>query len=153
MRCASMLLVLTVCCAAMPAAAQVNKWVDEKGRVQYGDKPPVGKGQVQKPPVNAPAPAKAPAGKPLAVQPKLHVPGDPLVARMHENEERKQREAVTAKCWTTGQEDCNEPDTIRQMMAQEKKASAAPPKPNPREPPPDDFCKRNPKVEACMAKK
>ena len=60
MRCASMLLVLTVCCAAMPAAAQVNKWVDEKGLVQYGDKPPVGKGHVQKPPVNAPAPAKAP---------------------------------------------------------------------------------------------
>jgi uncharacterized protein DUF4124 len=35
------LAVLLLLCAA-PAAAQIYKWVDDKGRVQYGEKPPPG---------------------------------------------------------------------------------------------------------------
>ena len=36
------LLLLVLAVAAMPAAAQIYKWVDEKGKVQYGEKPPAG---------------------------------------------------------------------------------------------------------------
>lgn len=150
MRRASMLLVMTACLAAMPVAAQVNKWVDEKGRVQYGDKPPANQAskslQTQKsaPVVN---PKKPPP------QPKFHVPGDPLVERMRENEERRERERLTAKCWKEELGECNEAGVIYQIGQAEKKAAAAAQKPNPREPLPPDFCQRNPKVEACMAKK
>jgi len=35
-------LVLAMLLAAAPAWAQIYKWVDEKGRVQYGEKPPAG---------------------------------------------------------------------------------------------------------------
>ena len=34
--------VLALLLAAAPAWAQIYKWVDEKGRVQYGEKPPAG---------------------------------------------------------------------------------------------------------------
>ena len=70
-----MLLGVVMACAASPALAQVNKWVDEKGRVQYGDQPPTGKAVVK--------PASAPKTSPVVnpnkppPQPKLHVPGDP----------------------------------------------------------------------------
>ena len=33
---------LALLLAAAPAWAQIYKWVDEKGRVQYGEKPPAG---------------------------------------------------------------------------------------------------------------
>lgn len=36
------LVALVLALAAPAAMAQVYKWVDEKGRVQYGDKPPAG---------------------------------------------------------------------------------------------------------------
>ena len=35
-------LLLILVLAAWPAWAQIYKWVDEKGRVQYGEKPPAG---------------------------------------------------------------------------------------------------------------
>ncbi len=44
--------------AAPFAAAQVYKWVDEKGRVQYGESPPPG---VKATPINVPAAPPAPA--------------------------------------------------------------------------------------------
>jgi len=59
-------------CLALCAHAEVYKWVDDKGHVQYGETPPVGtdatKMNVPPPSGNADAPAKAkePAGKPAA---------------------------------------------------------------------------------------
>jgi hypothetical protein len=59
-------------CLALCAHAEVYKWVDEKGRVQYGETPPVGtdatKMNVPPPSGDADAPAKAkePASKPEA---------------------------------------------------------------------------------------
>ncbi len=40
MRLAALLL---AACIALPAAAQVHKWIDDQGRVHYGDRPPAGK--------------------------------------------------------------------------------------------------------------
>ena len=150
MRSASMLLVLMFCCAVMPAGAQVNKWVDEKGREQSGDKPPASSA-AKSLPTQKTAPVVNPKKPPP--QPKYHVPGDPLVERMRENEERREQERLTAKCWKENLGDCNESGVIYEIRQEEKKAAAATQKPNPREPLPPDFCKRNPKVEACMPKK
>ena len=52
-------------CVALPASAQMYKWVDSDGRVQYSDKPPPGNIKSEK--LSAPARAGAPAaseGKP-----------------------------------------------------------------------------------------
>ena len=53
-------LALLLVLAVSVASAQVYKWVDENGRVHYGEKPPPGsKANAVKPPVAAPnAPAK-----------------------------------------------------------------------------------------------
>lgn len=146
----------------LAAPAQVNKWVDEKGRVQYGDRPPAkqssGAVQLQKaPPKDT---RKAAPGKPLPVQPRNHVPGDPLVERMKQNEERKQVERATADCWRSGGPDCDDQGAIRGKLDEEARAkaaaakkTAAAQKPAQREPLSSDFCKRNPKVEACLPKK
>lgn len=45
---------------ALPAAAQVYKWVDEKGRTHYGEKPPEGVKAVE---MGAPVPPSDPAAK------------------------------------------------------------------------------------------
>jgi hypothetical protein len=57
-RCLALLLAL----ASPVAAAQVYKWVDESGRVHYGEKPPPGaKSSAVKPPIAAPdSPARSP---------------------------------------------------------------------------------------------
>jgi hypothetical protein len=46
-------------CVALPASAQLYKWVDSDGRVQYSDKPPPGNTKTEK--LSAPARAAAPA--------------------------------------------------------------------------------------------
>lgn len=53
---------LLLALAAPAASAQVYKWVDEAGRVHYGEKPPPGsKSSAVRPPAAAPnAPAKSP---------------------------------------------------------------------------------------------
>ena len=53
---------------AAPAAAQVHRWVDERGVVQYGDRPPAGGATTLRTPV-APPPPAAPAA-PTAVPAK-----------------------------------------------------------------------------------
>lgn len=142
----------------LAAPAQVNKWVDEKGRVQYGDRPPAkqssGAVQLQKAPPKEPR--KAAPGKPLPEQPKNHVPGDPLVERMKENEQRKQVDRATSECWRSGGADCDDQAAIRANLDAEARARAAAAKkpaaaqkPAQREPLPADFCKRNPKVQGC----
>ena len=54
-------LVLLLALAVPVASAQVYKWVDEKGRIHYGEKPPAGsKPSAVKPPAAPPnAPTKA----------------------------------------------------------------------------------------------
>ncbi len=52
------LVAVVLALAAPVAGAQVYKWLDEKGRVQYGDKPPAG---VNATPIEPPA---APQGQP-----------------------------------------------------------------------------------------
>lgn len=50
-----LLLLLTLAPAAPAASAQIYKWVDEAGRVHYGEKPPAGaKSNAVKPPSGAP---------------------------------------------------------------------------------------------------
>jgi hypothetical protein len=49
-------------CLALPASAQMYKWVDENGKVQYSDKPPPSNVKTQKLRPAAPA-ASAPAAK------------------------------------------------------------------------------------------
>lgn len=161
MRPVHVLLATAVCILALPAAAQITKSVDEKGRVIYSDQPAAGNTKGGKPVPNTlasgPAPVQQKKGVPLAVQPKYHVYGDPLIAKMHENEERRQRERITASCWKQqGDADCTDDWTIKQMMVADAKArQAKEPKPKPvvREPLPPDFCQRNPRVEACQVKK
>ena len=46
-------------CVALPASAQMYKWVDSDGRVQYSDKPPPGNIKTEK--LSAPARAGTPA--------------------------------------------------------------------------------------------
>lgn len=138
-------------CAVTPALAQVNKWVDEKGRVQYGDQPPTGKAAVKPASTPKSSPAVNPNKPPP--QPRLHVPGDPLVERLKESEARRDRERLSAKCWKEERGDCNESGMIHEMKAEEKKAAATAQKANVREPLSSDFCKRNPKVEACQPRK
>lgn len=46
-------------CVALPASAQLYKWVDADGRVQYSDKPPPSNVKTEK--LSAPARAGAPA--------------------------------------------------------------------------------------------
>lgn len=153
---------LVMLCFVSSAYAQVNKWVDEKGQVQYGDRPPAkqssGSVQLQKAPPKEPR--KAAPGKPLPVQPKNHVPGDPLVERMKQNEQRKQVERATSECWRSSGPDCDDQGAIREKLDAEARAKAAAAKkpaaaqkPAQREPLSADFCKRNPRVEACLPKK
>jgi len=62
MRNSARLAVLACALAAVGAQAQVYKWVDENGKVQYGDRPPDAKKAA---PVNVmPGPADAPVAKP-----------------------------------------------------------------------------------------
>ena len=51
---------LVLAAAPTPAAAQVHRWVDERGVVQYGDRPPTSGATVVRTPAAAPAPAAAP---------------------------------------------------------------------------------------------
>lgn len=162
MRPVHVLLFTAACGLVFPASAQITKSVDEKGRVIYSDQPAAGNTKGGKPvpntPASGPASVQQKKGVPLAVQPKYHVYGDPLIAKMQANEERRQRERITASCWKqqNSDADCTDDWTIKQMMVADTKArQAKEPKPKPvaREPLPPDFCKRNPRVEACQVKK
>jgi hypothetical protein len=160
MRVQPAVIALSLCVAMSPASAQITKSVDDKGRVTYSDPAAGGNAKGAKPVNAAPATGSAPPpqkkGVPLAVQPRYHVPGDPLIARMHENEERRVRERVVAECWRQQSGDCNDEWAIKERVAAERKAQAAQaPKPAPavREPLPADFCQRNPRVEACQPHK
>ncbi len=64
---AATILVLIALCVALPASAQMYKWVDEHGKVQYSDKPPpsnIKTEKLRKPATvsSAPAPSEAKGG-------------------------------------------------------------------------------------------
>lgn len=148
------LLACGLCGIVFAASAQINRSVDEKGRVVYSDQPAAGNVKGGKPVLSSPASGQAPQkkGVPLAVQPTYPVYGDPLIAKMRENEERRVRERVTEECWRQKTADCTDEWAIKRMVDEDVKARVAKePKPKPvvREPLPPDFCKRNPRVEAC----
>ena len=66
MRIACLIVLLCVC---LPAAAQMVKCVDERGRTHYTDKPEVDCKTAKGSTVIAPAPAPAPKGAPKPVKP------------------------------------------------------------------------------------
>ena len=59
---------LALLLAAAPAWGQIYKWVDEKGRVQYGEKPPAGAKAAPLRGEAAPAPGKARAPEDVSQQ-------------------------------------------------------------------------------------
>ena len=64
-------------CLALPASAQMYKWVDSNGKVQYSDKPPPGNVKTEKLRAPAPAPVRAPAaGEARKDAPKAGSPKD-----------------------------------------------------------------------------
>jgi hypothetical protein len=88
-------LTLALCLLALPAAAEMYKWTDEKGKVHYSDQPPPANAKtsetikVPTPQVAAPA-AATPGAKPAT--------GGPKTAAEQEMEFRKRRlEAAEAE--------------------------------------------------------
>lgn len=136
------------------AVAQITKSVDDKGRVTYTDQSAAKRGSVQR--VQVPTSRAAQKPKALPPQPKFHVPGDPMIQRLRDNEDRKLREKAAAECWRRGADECHESDVIHNYVAEEKRRqalkptakSAADTKPK-REPLTQDFCKRNPRIDGC----
>jgi hypothetical protein len=68
---------LALCLAALPASAQMYKWVDSNGKVQYSDKPPPSNVKTEK--LRAPAPAPA-TSAPAAGDTKDGTPKDAVKA-------------------------------------------------------------------------
>ena len=71
-------------CVALPASAQMYKWVDSEGKVQYSDKPPPSNIKTEK--LRAPARASAPA----ASEGKGAAPKDPAKAGPKTTAEQEQ---------------------------------------------------------------
>ena len=67
-----------VLCVALPASAQMYKWVDANGKVQYSDKPPPSNVKTEKlrAPPPAPVPSAAPSGSAAAGETKGGAPKD-----------------------------------------------------------------------------
>ena len=95
------LIALACLLAALPAAAQLYRWVDEKGRVQYSDKPPPGAKARAVEGTAPPEPPKTPAVKPDS-KGKIPAPyrgvrsqGDPAAEAREKKKaaEKKAREA------------------------------------------------------------
>lgn len=75
-------LLLILALAASPAWAQIYRWVDEKGRVQYGEKPPAG---AKSTPLRPPQP-------PGAAQPPRDVAGQEQDFRRRQLERGQEEE-------------------------------------------------------------
>ena len=154
MRVAWVALGLLAVCAAAPVPAQINKWVDENGRVHYGDRPPANKPsttvQIQKSPpatVQNEASSVAP-GKPSAEQPKAGAAGDSPIDRMKAEQAQKQRERLIAECKNNRGINCDSPEAVKQMLRDDTPQTAEQQR-GQRNAPPSDFCARNPKTPGC----
>lgn len=63
-----LLLASALSIAALPALAEVNKWVDANGKVQYSDQAPAGKVNVERLRIEKTVPPAAAVGKPAAAK-------------------------------------------------------------------------------------
>ena len=92
-------------CAAPVANAQVYKWIDKDGRVQYTDQPPLpgaSKTDAQKVITNRPVDSTAPADKPLKEKLK------DSDKKKTEEAEKQKKDDETAKRVAQEQARCNE---------------------------------------------
>jgi hypothetical protein len=87
------------------ALAQQYKWVDQNGKVQYGDAPPPGvKAQRLKPPTSGPAPAAA--AKPDDKAGKGLSPEAAFRKRQEDAEKDRQKQAQDEQAETARRENC-----------------------------------------------
>jgi hypothetical protein len=87
------------------ALAQQYKWVDQNGKVQYGDAPPPGvKAQRLKPPTSGPAPAAA--AKPDDKGGKGLSPEAAFRKRQEDAEKDRQKQAQDEQAETAKRENC-----------------------------------------------
>lgn len=92
---------------ATAAAAQQYKWVDQNGRVQYGDVPPPGvKAQRLKPPAGGSAPAPAAAAKKGDKGEKALSPEAAFRKRQEDAEKERQKEAQSEQEASAKRENC-----------------------------------------------
>jgi hypothetical protein len=109
-------------CLALPASAQMYKWVDSEGKVQYSDKPPPSNVKTEK--LRAPASASAPAaseGKGKGETPKDAAKAGPKTAAEQEQAFRK-RQLDAAK---TQEEEAKKQAEARDRAENCKRAKAA----------------------------
>ncbi len=144
---------LLAVCTAAPAPAQINKWVDENGRVHYGDRPPANKPsttiQIQKSPPTARNEApNAATGKPSVEPPKAGAAGDPPVDPAKAQEAQKQRERLIVECKNNRGINCDNPEAVKQMQSDDTPQTAEQRR-SKRNEPQSDFCARNPKIPGC----
>lgn len=144
---------LLAVCAAAPASAQINKWVDENGRVHYGDRPPANKPsttvQIQKsPPMATNEAPNATTGKPSVEPPKAGAAGDPQIDAVKAKEVQKQRERLIVECKNNRGINCDSPETVKQMQNEDTPLTAEQRR-SQRNEPQSDFCSRNPKIPGC----
>lgn len=76
-------------CVALPASAQMYKWVDSNGKVQYSDKPPPSNIKTEK--LRAPPPAPAAASEPKGGTQKDAAKTEPKTAAEQEQAFRKRK--------------------------------------------------------------
>lgn len=95
------LLTLLILLAVAPALAQVYRWVDEKGRVHYGEQPPQGvkKTEVQGTSPGSAAPAPAPERRDTSRGPLYAPKGDPAAEAREKKaaEDKRLREAKASE--------------------------------------------------------
>jgi hypothetical protein len=109
-------------CMALQASAQMYKWVDSDGKVQYSDKPPAGNVKAEKLRVPATRAAGAPAAKEgSAAAPKEAVKSEPKTAAEQERAFRK-RQVDAAKAQ---EEEANKQAAARDKAENCKRAKAA----------------------------
>ncbi len=96
----------------LPSFAQVYKWVDKDGKVQYSDTPPTDTSQVTAKKLDAPSSGltSAPATKTPAVNGK-DAPKDPGKAKEETSAEKANREAEEQKNKEIDAENCREAQT------------------------------------------
>lgn len=78
-------------CLALPASAQMYKWVDSNGKVQYSDKPPPSNIKAEKLRTTAPPPSAPAAGEDKAGAKKDAAKAKPRTAAEEEQAFRKRQ--------------------------------------------------------------
>jgi Domain of unknown function (DUF4124) len=98
------IILVVSCLFAAAASAQQYKWVDQDGKVRYGDVPPPGvKAQRLKPPTGGSAPAPAAAAKQGE---KPLTPEEAFRKRQQESQKDQQKQAQTEQQAQDKRENC-----------------------------------------------